>query len=172
MPEQVFTDEDGDEVLLVRWDFAMSAVEVHYRGTPLARIGEITVLRSDLGMTGPTPDGRALTLWAVRTTGAESFEAQLDDTVLRPSPATWSANPDEPFDPATLRRSDRKALRRQEDEIRLAQGRGGRRRRPVIMILTLTAALGVAGVLYGWPKVQKASATAAPAVSADATPVS
>ena len=57
MPHQVFSDRNGDEIVLVRWDFAMTVVEVVLRGAPLARIGDLGRLRSEFGIYG-TDTGR------------------------------------------------------------------------------------------------------------------
>lgn len=174
MPEQAFTDTDtetGEEIVHLQWDFSLAAVEVRYRGTPIARVGDLAILRSDLGMSGPTPDGKALTIWAVRSSGAESFEATVDGEVLRPSAVVWTDAVEAPPDPSTLSRSERRARAKAEEQVRSSQGRATRSRRPVFMIVTLTVALAVGGVLYGWPRWQEASASeGAGSAPAAATP--
>lgn len=157
MPHQVFCDRNGDEIVLVRWDFALTVVEVVLRGAPLARIGDLGRLRSEFGMTGPTPDGHTLTIWAVRSSGGESFEITIEGEPLRPGTVSWSDPVESVIDTATLRRSDRKAVLRQQDELRKVRGWPSANRRPLAMIAVATIALIVGGVFWGWPRVREAN---------------
>lgn len=157
MPHQVFSDRNGDEIILVRWDFALTVVEIVLGGAPLARIGDLGRLRSEFGMTGPTPDGHTLTIWAVRSSGGESFEITIDGEPLRPGTVSWSDPVESVIDTATLRRSDRKAVLRQQDELRRVRGWPSANRRPLAIIAVATIALIVGGVFWGWPRVREAN---------------
>jgi hypothetical protein len=175
VPEQVLSDpETGDEIVLLRWDFDLSAVEVRYRGTPIARVGNFAILRSDLGMPGPTPDGKVLTIWAVRSTGAESFEATIDGEVLSPGPVRWTNALESPPEPSSMTRSQRRAAAKEEHAMRVARGTARRSLRPVILIVALTVIVAAGGWRFALPRFQAAAsddaAAATPAHPAASAP--
>jgi hypothetical protein len=92
MPGQFFLDQNGQKVVLVKWDMGEKHIDIEYAGVRLTRLDGPGILLST-GMQGATPDGRHLMVTGHRPTGATEYSVLCDGVQLTPAPIDYAMHP-------------------------------------------------------------------------------